>query len=129
MNSGFDDYNVLLTNGGKTMYFTSRRSNTTGGGLNPDDQLFFEDIYKVEWNAATGEWEGITNQLDKMNSDGFESLHYISSDTLSGIITWNTALKWMLRKRNSCILIFGVIKNDTTRANLEQSKDDKKQIN
>ena len=111
VNSGFDDYNVLLTNGGKTMYFTSRRSNTTGGGLNPDDQLFFEDIYKVEWNAATAEWEDITNQLGKMNSDGFESLHYISSDTLSGIITWNTTMM-DVKKTTRVSDICGIKKNN-----------------
>ncbi|NRA11675.1 MAG: PD40 domain-containing protein [Crocinitomicaceae bacterium] len=92
INSGFDDYNVLLTNDGKTMYFTSRRSNTTGGRLNPDDQLYYEDIYKVEWDEAAGEWDDITNKMGKLNSDGFESLHWISSDTLTGVITWNTTM-------------------------------------
>lgn len=92
VNSGFDDYNVLITEGGKTMYFTSRRSNTTGGGLNPDDQLFYEDIYKVTWEEEMKEWDDITNNLGKLNSEGFESLHWMSADTLSGIITWNSTM-------------------------------------
>lgn len=37
INSGYDEYNVVMADNGKTLYFTSRRSNTTGGGLNPDD--------------------------------------------------------------------------------------------
>lgn len=92
MNSGFDDYNVVMADDNKTMYFTSRRSNTTGGGLNPDDQLFFEDIYKITYDEELGEWDEVTNHLGKLNSKGFESLNYISPDTLYGVITLNTTM-------------------------------------
>ncbi|MBL4861608.1 MAG: PD40 domain-containing protein, partial [Crocinitomicaceae bacterium] len=93
INSGFDDYNVVLASDGQSMYFTSRRSNTTGGGMNPDDQRYFEDNYKVEYNAATNEWENITNELGKLNSKGFDALNYISPDGLYGVLTLNnTAL-------------------------------------
>jgi len=92
MNSGFDDYNVVIADEGKTMYFTSRRSNTTGGGLNPDDQLFYEDIYKITWDEEMGEWDEVTNDLGKLNSNGFESLNFISPDTLYAVITLNTTM-------------------------------------
>jgi len=107
MNSGFDDYNVLITDEGKTMYFTSRRSNTTGGGLNPDDQLFYEDIYKIEYDTISKEWDDVTNQLGKLNSEGFESLNFISSDTLWGVITLNTTMmdiKKTTRVSDICIV-------------------------
>ncbi len=90
INSGYDDYNVVPLADGKTLYFTSRRSNTTGGGMNPDDQTYFEDVYKTTWNAETGEWGEITNYLGKLNSDGFDALNYISPDETYGIMTLNS---------------------------------------
>lgn len=91
VNSGYDDYGAILGNDGKTMYFTSRRSNTTGGGMNPDDQTFFEDVYRATFDAELGQWESITNQLGKINSGGFDALNYLSPDGLSGVITLNTS--------------------------------------
>ena len=44
VNSGYNEYCPILTDGGKVLYFTSRRSDTKGGNMNPDDQEFFEDI-------------------------------------------------------------------------------------
>jgi len=90
INSGLDDYNVVPLKDGKTIYFTSRRSNTTGGGMNPTDQTFFEDVYMAKWNDETNEWGSITNYLGKLNSDGFDALNYISPDTLYGVMTLNS---------------------------------------
>ena len=90
INSGYDDYNVVPLADGKTIYFTSRRSNTTGGGMNPADQTFFEDVYLAKWNDEKKEWGSITNYLGKLNSDGFDALNYISPDTLSGVMTLNS---------------------------------------
>ncbi|OFZ08078.1 MAG: hypothetical protein A3D92_09475 [Bacteroidetes bacterium RIFCSPHIGHO2_02_FULL_44_7] len=90
VNSGYDDYGAILANDGKTIYFTSRRSNTTGGGMNPDDQTFFEDVYRATFDPELNEWESITNQLGKINSNGFDALNYLSPDGLSGVITLNT---------------------------------------
>lgn len=90
INSGYDDYSPVLLNDGKTLYFTSRRSNTTGGGMNPDDQTFFEDVYMTKWNDETKEWGSITNYLGKLNSNGFDALNYVSPDTLYGVMTLNS---------------------------------------
>ncbi|MDC3252762.1 hypothetical protein OAU25_00770 [Crocinitomicaceae bacterium] len=92
MNSGFDDYGVVMTDKGQTMYFTSRRSNTTGGALNPYDQLFFEDVYKTTYNETKGEWSEVTNQLGKLNSKGFESFNYIAPEGNYGVLTLNTTM-------------------------------------
>lgn len=89
-NSGYDEYGVVVTDEGKTIYFTGRRSNTTGGSLNPDDQLYFEDSYRVTWDDATGTWSDATNDLGKLNSDGFDALNYISADGLYAVMTLNT---------------------------------------
>lgn len=71
------------------MYFTSRRSNTTGGGQNPSDQQFFEDIYHAVWNDESQEWDSITNRLGRLNGNGFESISHISDDGKLVYITIN----------------------------------------
>lgn len=90
VNSGYDDYGAMLADSGRVLYFTSRRSNTTGGGMNPDDQTFFEDVYRAKFDAELGEWDNVTNQLGKMNSGGFDALNFLSMDGLWGIVTLNT---------------------------------------
>ncbi len=107
VNSGYDDYNAIIRDGGKTLYFTSRRSNTKGGGMNPDDQTYFEDIYKATWNDELKEWDNITNDLGKLNTYGFDAINYISPDGLYGVSTMNsTAIdtKKMTRGSDLCEL-------------------------
>lgn len=91
VNSGNDDYGAIVRDGGKTIYFISRRSNTTGGGMNPADQRFFEDTYKATWSEDDEAWIDATNQIGKINSKGFDAINYISPDGLAGFITLNTA--------------------------------------
>ena len=107
INSGYGDYGAIMRDGGKTIYFISRRSNTTGGGMNPDDQRYFEDTYKVVWNEQMKEWTDITNKLGKINSDGFDAINYISEDGLWGMMTLNstaTDAKTVTRGSDLCEL-------------------------
>lgn len=90
VNSGYNDYNPILTNGGKTLYFVSRRSDTKGGSMNPDDQEFFEDTYYAVWNEETQDWDSLSNELGRINSDGFDAINFISKDGLYGVMTINT---------------------------------------
>jgi tetratricopeptide (TPR) repeat protein len=55
LNSGFNDYCPIIVDGGKGIYFTSRRSNTSGGRMNPDDQEYFEDTYYAIWNSENND--------------------------------------------------------------------------
>lgn len=89
VNSGYNDYSPIVFNGGKSMYFTSRRSNTTGGRQNPSDQQFFEDIYSAKWDDELNQWDSITNRLGRLNGDGFESVSHISEDGQIAYITIN----------------------------------------
>lgn len=89
VNTGFNDYSPLFINDHKTMYFTARRSNTTGGKLNPYDQAYFEDVYRAKWNPETQSWDSVTNKLGRINGDGFESISHISEDGLVAFITIN----------------------------------------
>ena len=89
VNTGFNDYSPLFINDHNTIYFTARRSNTTGGKLNPYDQGYFEDIYRAKWNDQTKTWDSMTNKLGRMNGEGFESISHISADGLVAYITIN----------------------------------------
>ncbi len=91
VNSGFNEYAPLLSHDGKMMYFTSRRSDTKGGKANPDDQEFFEDTYKAYWNSEKQEWDSITNSVDRVNSEGFDSFSHLSQDELFALMTVNTS--------------------------------------
>lgn len=89
INSGYDDYNIVLVDK-DTIYFTSRRSNTTGGGMNSADQRYFEDTYRATYDQSSGKWTNITNDIGKINSNGFDALNYLSADKTWGILTLNT---------------------------------------
>lgn len=89
VNSGYNEYAPILVKGGKGLYFASRRNNTTGGLMNPDDEQYFEDIYYAKWNEADGIWDSITNDIDRLNGTGFETISYISRDGLNGLMVIN----------------------------------------
>lgn len=90
INSGYDDYNALYTGEKDVLYFTSRRSNTIGGNMNPDDQRYFEDVYRTKWDPIMKEWDDVTNKLGKINSAGFDALNFIAPDGNSGVVTLNS---------------------------------------
>ena len=90
VNSGYNDYSPILIENGKTLYFTSRRNDTKGGSMNPDDQEFFEDTYRAVWNAEINNWDSISNGLGRINTEGFDAINYISKDGNHGLMTVNT---------------------------------------
>lgn len=107
VNSGHNDYGPVLSNDGQTLYFTSRRNNTTGGGQNPYDEMFYEDIYVAKWSAEEQGWDSITNTgvLKKVNGSGFESMSWLSEDGMIAYITVNNeAVDEKIMTRSSDIL-------------------------
>jgi tetratricopeptide (TPR) repeat protein len=90
INTEFNEYAPILVDSGRVLYFAARRSSTTGGMRNPDDEQYFEDIYTAKWNSTYKMWDSVTNQLGKINGDGFEALTYISPDGTKGLLTLNT---------------------------------------
>lgn len=90
LNSGVGEYCPILVNNGKAIYFTSRRSDTKGGNMNPEDQDFFEDVYHAKWNEELNDWDSISNDLGRVNSDGFDAITYITPDGMKGLMTINT---------------------------------------
>lgn len=92
VNSGYNDYSPVLSHDGLSLYFVSRRPDTQDGGLNPDDQQFFEDIYLVKRKTLSDEWDGLTNDLERLNSPGFDAVNYLSKDGLQMYLTVNTSI-------------------------------------
>lgn len=107
VNSGYDDYNIVLTPEDTVIYFVSRRSNTTGGGLNPDDERYYEDTYRAVWDPEMEEWSNISNEQGKLNSDGFDALNFVAAGEFWGIMTLNntmTAVKKSTRSSDLCLI-------------------------
>lgn len=90
VNSEFNEYAPILTKGGSVLYFVGRRNNTTGGLKNPDDEQYFEDVYQAKWNETYHTWDSITNDLGKLNGDGFEAFTYVNADATKALLTLNT---------------------------------------
>ena len=90
VNTEFNEYAPILTQNGSVLYFAGRKSNTTGGMKNPDDEQFFEDIYRAKWNAQFKMWDSITNKIDKLNGPGFETFSYVNEAGDYGLLTLNT---------------------------------------
>jgi hypothetical protein len=92
INSGYNDYAPVLTDNYQTLYFVSRRPDTKGGGLNPDDQIYFEDIYRSSWDSELMEWDSTTNDLGRLNTEGFDAVSHITPDGNTMYITLNTSV-------------------------------------
>ncbi|RYM32454.1 hypothetical protein ERX46_14365 [Brumimicrobium glaciale] len=92
VNSGYDDYNMVISNDGKEAFFVSRRPDTKGGNVNPDDQRYFEDIYYSKWNDTTNNWGNSTNDLGRLNTEGFDAISHIVADGSEVYLTVNTSV-------------------------------------
>ncbi len=67
INSAFPDYGPVISADESVMMFTSRRSNTSGGGIDVNDQQYFEDIYIA--NGENGKWDAAKNMGKPVNTE------------------------------------------------------------
>ena len=90
VNSEAHDYCPLITADGNTMYFTSRRSGTTGGLKDPSGQ-WFEDIYSAKridevWTNAVNAGPGLNTMVHDatvgLNPDGSSMILYRTQKNL-----------------------------------------------
>jgi len=79
INSEFDEHTPCLTTDEKTLIFTSRRRESTGGKLNEDGK-YFEDIYIS--NKVENKWTNPRNISSKINTEGHEATVCLSADGL-----------------------------------------------
>lgn len=92
VSSGYDDYSPFWLPDQGFFYFVSRRPDTKGGGLNPNDQRYYEDIYKARWNDAEKKWDSVTNELGRLNSIGFDAIGHIADGGDRMYMTVNTSI-------------------------------------
>jgi hypothetical protein len=81
INSHYEDKGPVLTHGGKTMLFTSRRPS----GKNPitatlGDFGYFDDIYQSRWNDTLGKWLAPEVLKKPINTLGYDACTGISAD-------------------------------------------------
>jgi tetratricopeptide (TPR) repeat protein len=81
INSKGGDYAPSISADGETMIFTSRRSGTTGGGIDrAGDFKYFEDIYITTWDTVNDSWNMALAIEGKLNTAGHDACLSISPD-------------------------------------------------
>jgi len=78
INSPYPDYSPVISADESIMLFTSRRPETTGGGMDPLINEPFEDIYFAE--RANDVWGQAKNMGKNVNTDGHDSNCGLSAD-------------------------------------------------
>lgn len=91
INTVDEEYAPILMNGGKDLFFTARKPETTGNNINPDDQRYFEDMYHARWDSISSNWKMITTTFAEWNTNGFDALTYLNENGLFGLCTINTS--------------------------------------
>jgi len=67
INSEFPEFAPVISADETVLIFTSRRPSTTGGDIDPNDNMYFEDLYISE-KQADGTWGEPKNMGDSINS-------------------------------------------------------------
>lgn len=70
INSSAPEFAPCISQDGKTLLFTSRRSDTKGGQVDKDfDFQYYTDVYASELDSVTGEWTKGKNVGGKINTE------------------------------------------------------------
>jgi len=79
INSQYPDYGPFITADEGVMIFTSRRPNTTGGGIDPAINEYMEDIY-ISHKLFNGKWSVAENMGKPVNTDDHDANSGLSAD-------------------------------------------------
>ena len=91
VNSKYDEYGAILIYDQKRLLFTARQPETTGNNINYDDQKFFEDIYRADWDVKAQNWKIDIESMEDYNTEGFDALNFVSRKGNYGLLTINTS--------------------------------------
>ncbi len=83
INSKNDDYSPVLTDNGKTLYFSARKAENEGGGFSSGDNKYFSDIFVSYWDEKSNQWSKASNTtqtISVLNSKGFDDIAFITHD-------------------------------------------------
>ena len=75
LNTRYREYGATMAPDGKTIYFTARRNDTKGGGINEGDQAYYSDIYQSVWDEENDEWAEAENLEGKINTEMFDEIN------------------------------------------------------
>jgi hypothetical protein len=82
INSRYEEYAPSVTADGNKLYFTSRRSSTTGGKVDEKgDYKFYEDIFFSQKDAS-GKWMEAEKVEGKVNTESHDGILSITPDGL-----------------------------------------------
>jgi outer membrane protein OmpA-like peptidoglycan-associated protein len=77
VNTPFPDYSPVISADEQTLIFTSRRPGSTGGKLDPRDNMYFEDVYIAQ--KTDNGWVD-AKPLTQVNTDGHDANIGLSAD-------------------------------------------------
>lgn len=80
VNSEYDDGMPSITSEWDQLFFTSRRPDTKGGGVNPETGLYYDDIYVSEWDTVNNKWAVAENNENDLNTAGQDAVACFSSE-------------------------------------------------
>jgi outer membrane protein OmpA-like peptidoglycan-associated protein/Tol biopolymer transport system component len=78
VNSKYPEYTPVITTDESVMYFTSKRSDTQGGGIDPSDGHFYEDVYRTTFDGKN--WSTPVNVGKPINSERNDATVGLSPD-------------------------------------------------
>lgn len=78
VNSKYPDYGPVITTDQSVLVFTSRREGSTGEELDPNDMLYYEDLY-VSYNEEKTGWSQAIN-MRSLNTEGHDASVGLSPD-------------------------------------------------
>lgn len=78
INTPFPEYTPLISADESVLFFTSRREDTFGGEVDPDQQQYFEDIYKS--SKVGGKWVKAKNLGPPVNTKSHDAGAGLSLD-------------------------------------------------
>lgn len=79
VNSQYPEHSPVITADESMIIFTSRRPNTTGGKVDPNDGMYFEDIY-ISTRNEDNTWTEPRNMGAPINTEGNDATIGISVD-------------------------------------------------
>ncbi|MEJ6589556.1 MAG: hypothetical protein QNL43_07100 [Crocinitomicaceae bacterium] len=114
VNSKYDEYGAVLIYNKKRLFFTARQPETTGSNINYDDQKFFEDIYRADWDEQLQDWKINIESMEEYNTEGFDALNFVSRNGKYGLLTINTSASIEKTTASSEIYEFEVDEEDSS---------------
>jgi len=84
INSEFPEYGPFISADESIIMFTSSRDNTTGGGVDPMDEMYYEDIYRAVKDEEI--WRDAKNPGKPLNTEDHDAIVGVSPDGKHALI-------------------------------------------